>query len=99
MQQQKIKIINASQAYRIKKYTKVKRRILNCNADIYFKNGCFRRNSLKNDCVYFTSGWPVEAKICSDVEFILRPTASRPVHLGIGLPFGAFDQILSLSFL
>jgi hypothetical protein len=33
------------------------------------------------------------------VEFILRPTISRPVRLGIGLPFGAHDQILSLSFL
>jgi hypothetical protein len=35
----------------------------------------------------------------SSVEFILRPTVSRPVRLGIGLPFGTHDQILSLSFL
>jgi hypothetical protein len=33
------------------------------------------------------------------VEFILRPTVSLPVRLGIGLPFGTHDQILSLSFL
>jgi hypothetical protein len=33
------------------------------------------------------------------VEFILRPTVSQPLHLGIGLPFGAHNQILSLSFL
>jgi hypothetical protein len=32
-------------------------------------------------------------------ELILLPTVSRPVRLGIGLPFGAHDQILSLSFL
>jgi hypothetical protein len=37
--------------------------------------------------------------ILSSVEFILRATVSRPVYLGIGLPFGAHDQILSLSFL
>jgi hypothetical protein len=35
----------------------------------------------------------------STLEFILRPTVSRPVRLGIGLPFEAHDQILSLSFL
>jgi hypothetical protein len=33
-----------------------------------------------------------------ELEFILRPTVSRPVRLGIGLPFGAHDQILSFSF-
>jgi hypothetical protein len=32
-------------------------------------------------------------------EFILPPTVSRPVRLGIGLSFGAHDQILFLSFL
>jgi hypothetical protein len=32
------------------------------------------------------------------VEFSFRPTVSRPVRLGIGLPFGTHDQILSLSF-
>jgi hypothetical protein len=32
------------------------------------------------------------------VEFILWPTVSRPVRLSIGLPLGAHDQILSLSF-
>jgi hypothetical protein len=35
----------------------------------------------------------------SRVEFILRPTVNRTVLLGIGLPFGAHNQILSLSFL
>jgi hypothetical protein len=30
-----------------------------------------------------------------ELEFVLRPTASRPVPLAIGLPFGAHDQILS----
>jgi hypothetical protein len=34
----------------------------------------------------------------TEFEFIVRPTVSRPVRLGIGLPFGANDQILSLSF-
>jgi hypothetical protein len=33
------------------------------------------------------------------VKFILRPTVCRPVRLGIGFPFEAHDQILSLSFL
>jgi hypothetical protein len=33
------------------------------------------------------------------LEFFLRPTDSRPVHLGIGPPFGAHDQIyISLLF-
>jgi hypothetical protein len=31
------------------------------------------------------------------VVFFLQPTVSRPVHLGIGPPFGIFDQILSCS--
>jgi hypothetical protein len=33
-----------------------------------------------------------------ELEFALRPTVSRPVRLGIGLPFGANDQILSFFF-
>jgi hypothetical protein len=37
--------------------------------------------------------------LLSLVEVSLRPTVSRPVRLGIGLPFGVHDQILSLSFL
>jgi hypothetical protein len=32
-----------------------------------------------------------------DLEFFLRPTVSRPVRLGIGLPFGTLGQILSCS--
>jgi hypothetical protein len=32
------------------------------------------------------------------VGFILRPMVSRPVRPGIGLPFGAHDQILSFPF-
>jgi hypothetical protein len=42
------------------------------------------------------------AKSCTvelRVEIILRPTVSRSVRLGIGLPLGTHDQILSLSFL
>jgi hypothetical protein len=38
-------------------------------------------------------------ELSSRVEFILRSTISRPVHLGIGLPFGTHDHILFLSFL
>jgi hypothetical protein len=34
-----------------------------------------------------------------EFEFVLRPTDSRPVRLGIGPPFGAHDEILSFSFL
>jgi hypothetical protein len=34
-----------------------------------------------------------------ELEFFLRPTVSRPVSLGIGPPFGTFDQILSCSSL
>jgi hypothetical protein len=30
-------------------------------------------------------------------DFILRPTVSRPVRLGIGHPFGTLGQILSCS--
>jgi hypothetical protein len=33
-----------------------------------------------------------------ELEFVLRPTVSRPVSLGIGPPFGTLDQILSLLF-
>jgi hypothetical protein len=33
-----------------------------------------------------------------DLEFVLLPTVSRPVRLGIGLHFGAHDQILSFFF-
>jgi hypothetical protein len=40
-----------------------------------------------------------EEEVLLIVEFILRPTVSRPVPLGIGLTFGAHDQILSISFL
>jgi hypothetical protein len=39
------------------------------------------------------------SQFMSWVEFILRSTVSRPVRLRIVLPFGAHDQILSLSFL
>jgi hypothetical protein len=35
----------------------------------------------------------MEDRTNSWVEFILRPTVSRPVRLGIGPPFGAHDQI------
>jgi hypothetical protein len=38
----------------------------------------------------------VIAPYASWVGFILWPTVSQPVRLGIGLPFGAHDQILSL---
>jgi hypothetical protein len=44
--------------------------------------------------------WGCEkVNIFSWVEFILRPTVSRPVRFGIGLFFGAHDQIVFLSFL
>jgi hypothetical protein len=34
-------------------------------------------------------------RACSfQLRLILRPTVSRPVHLGIGHPFGGHDQIL-----
>jgi hypothetical protein len=32
-----------------------------------------------------------------ELEFVLRPTVSRPVGLGIRPPFGTLDQILSCS--
>jgi hypothetical protein len=36
--------------------------------------------------------WPAHLIL---LEFVLLPTASRPVRFGIGLPFGAHDQIWS----
>jgi hypothetical protein len=36
--------------------------------------------------------------LCGWCWFTLRPTASRPVRPGIGLPSGAHDQILTLPF-
>jgi hypothetical protein len=33
--------------------------------------------------------------VASSEELVLWPTASQPVRLGIGLPFGPHDQILS----
>jgi hypothetical protein len=44
-----------------------------------------------------TGNW-VSNKLVGWVEFILRPTVSRPVRPAIGLPFGAHDQILSFPF-
>jgi hypothetical protein len=38
------------------------------------------------------------ARLSIGVEFILRLTVSRPVRPGIGLPFGAHDQILYVFF-
>jgi hypothetical protein len=32
-----------------------------------------------------------------ELEFVLRPTVSRPVRLGIGPAFGTLDQIVSCS--
>jgi hypothetical protein len=32
-----------------------------------------------------------------ELKFVLRPTVSRLFWLGIGPPFGAYDQILSFS--
>jgi hypothetical protein len=39
--------------------------------------------------------WSSICVIGLELEFVLRPTVSRPVSLGIGPPFGTLDQILS----
>jgi hypothetical protein len=38
-----------------------------------------------------------ELELELELEFFLRPTLSRPVHLGIGPPFGTLDQGLFCS--
>jgi hypothetical protein len=38
------KIINASQAYSIQKYVTTERKLLNCNANIYFNKTCLKQN-------------------------------------------------------
>jgi hypothetical protein len=52
------------------------------------------------------TGWPsytpwhwvlFDSEVEVEVEVNLRPTASRPVRLGIGPPSGTLDQILSCS--
>jgi hypothetical protein len=66
-----------------------------------------RWNRLKQESVrnIITTRRNVSNPVCTNiqlswVEFILRPTVSRPVRLGIGQPFGAHDQIyLALLFL
>jgi hypothetical protein len=35
-----LKIVNANLAYSINKYKNAKRKLLNCNADIYFNKSC-----------------------------------------------------------
>jgi quinol monooxygenase YgiN len=44
MQNPTMKFIDASQAYSIVKYTNTKRKLLNCNANIYFNKACLRHN-------------------------------------------------------
>jgi hypothetical protein len=44
----------------------------------------------------FLVGW-TRSHTLLELEFLLRPTVSRPVRLGIGPPFGTLDQILSCS--
>jgi hypothetical protein len=40
MQNPIIKIINADLAYSINKYTNIKKKLLTCNANIYFNKSC-----------------------------------------------------------
>jgi hypothetical protein len=44
MQTPKIKIVNGSQASSINKYMNTKRKLLNCNANIYFNRTCLEQN-------------------------------------------------------
>jgi hypothetical protein len=40
MQNPRIKIVNANLAYSINKYKNIKRKLLTCNANIYFNKMC-----------------------------------------------------------
>jgi hypothetical protein len=46
MQNPKIEIINAGQAYSIKKYANIKRKLLTCNTNIYFNKACLTYNCI-----------------------------------------------------
>jgi hypothetical protein len=57
----------------------------------------------ENNNASVTNGFPSNTGYSGipglELEFVLRPTVSRPVRLGIVLPFGTHDQILYFSFL